>query len=341
MAANNAVCLSCSDEKSSKNGRSLECFSKNCNNFIHYECTVYKPAEIRLLESNKANIKWFCGKCESDSVPDKKFVQSDEVLAKLAALETVVKLCNELIIEQGERLRAQEELIQRFLGSEAVISGKRAENKHVNFLSASVEIGSNDENIHNVPASNTPHGQQMESLNVPSGSDIRITRSKSLTKQGGKNAKKKQVTHIEQASQASTSDESSAGNAANMSTNAEKSEGFQLVTYRKQRKTLFGRKADCGPLKAVEARCAIFVSRLDPATSEADVKSHLENYNIAVLECSKLEIRSKDIAAFRVSVKRCQESLVLSEDMWPENAIIRHYYRRQNFPPANTTDKNA
>lgn len=341
MAANKTVCINCREEKSTKNGRLFECYNGKCDNFVHYECTVYKPAEIRILETNKANIGWFCGKCEIDSTPDKKSVQNDEVLSKLAALETVVKLCNELIKEQGERLKAQEELIQGLLDNETGISGKKRESKQINFLSNNAEAGCKDVNVSKAPASNTSQGQQMGPLNVSPGSDMRITRSKSSTKQGGKHAGNKRPTHIEQLNQKSTScDGASADNNADVTGNAEKSEDFQLVTYKKQRKTLFGRKADCGPLKAVEARCAIFVSRLDPTTTEEDVKLHLENNNISVLECSKLEIRSKDIAAFKISVRRCQEGSVLSEDMWPENAIIRHY-RRQNFPPPNSMNRNT
>lgn len=141
--------------------------------------------------------------------------------------------------------------------------------------------------------------------------------------------------------QANTSSES-ATEKVDSRGSSDDSGGFKLVTYKKRKSpTLFGKRVDCMSLKAVEARSSIFVSRLDPATSEDEVKLHLETNGVAVSECSRLAIRSKDIAAFRVLVKRGQENLVLSESMWPANTIIRRYRKPSNFSTTNPTDSGT
>lgn len=117
-------------------------------------------------------------------------------------------------------------------------------------------------------------------------------------------------------------------------------EKFKTVTYRKPRKTVFGKKTDVGLLKAVEARSSVFVSRLDPATSETDVKQYLEDNGVSVAECTKLDIRSVNIAAFKLTVNRGQEDVLFSENMWPVNTIIRRY-RKPNFQRSGVEDKKS
>lgn len=110
-------------------------------------------------------------------------------------------------------------------------------------------------------------------------------------------------------------------------------DGFTVVKYRKNRKnrTSVGRSEGAEGLKAVEARSWIFVSRLCPTTSEDDVKQYLAKKDIPVSECGRLQIVSKQIAAFKVAVNKSDEDKVLSGDLWPVNAIVRPYNKHLNF----------
>lgn len=81
----------------------------------------------------------------------------------------------------------------------------------------------------------------------------------------------------------------------------------------------------------------IFISQLHKDTKEEDVKQHLESENIQILECIKLNITNKTIAAFKLTVEANKFETVADENVWPKNTIIRPY--RNFWRPASIKTK--
>lgn len=78
-------------------------------------------------------------------------------------------------------------------------------------------------------------------------------------------------------------------------------------------------------LTAVAKRKWIFISNLVKNTNEDDVVKYLNENQINVLLCNKLDIRNKDIAAFKAAVNLDDFEKMLKPEMWPNNTIIKEY----------------
>lgn len=50
------------------NTKAIKCSNDKCNKSLHYTCSQFKMSELKFLESNKNNLKWFCDGC---SIQDK------------------------------------------------------------------------------------------------------------------------------------------------------------------------------------------------------------------------------------------------------------------------------
>jgi hypothetical protein len=72
----------------------------------------------------------------------------------------------------------------------------------------------------------------------------------------------------------------------------------------------------------------VFVGRLNKDTSENDLKDHLENNNISVLDIKKLDARQtwqEKCSAFRLCISlKCKDE-IMSPDLWPDNSDVRDW----------------
>jgi hypothetical protein len=81
----------------------------------------------------------------------------------------------------------------------------------------------------------------------------------------------------------------------------------------------------------------LFVGRLAPDTTEDELKGHLEDNGISVINCRLLERKEKwqeKYAAFKVIVKRVDSNAIFDEGIWPTGADIRDWYFSEK--PNNT-----
>lgn len=100
---------------------------------------------------------------------------------------------------------------------------------------------------------------------------------------------------------------------------------------RKKKRTILGANTDMLPIAAVESRRNVFVSRLRPETTSEQIRKHLEDNKINPLEVEKLDIRSKDIAAFKIVIQQSDEKQASCCDLWPKYTIIRPYRQPRAF----------
>ncbi|KAG5868107.1 hypothetical protein JTB14_034637 [Gonioctena quinquepunctata] len=59
---NKNFCVKCDEKIGDTADNTLKC-NGPCNKALHYTCSSYNTSELKFLESNKDNIKWFCDRC--------------------------------------------------------------------------------------------------------------------------------------------------------------------------------------------------------------------------------------------------------------------------------------
>lgn len=77
-----------------------------------------------------------------------------------------------------------------------------------------------------------------------------------------------------------------------------------------------------GSLEAVRRRRAVFVTRLSPSTTAAEVGRHLEDLSLDLLVCSRLKTSFNSYSSFHVQVFAEDFERVFSVDAWPQGALI-------------------
>ena len=114
-----------------------------------------------------------------------------------------------------------------------------------------------------------------------------------------------------------------------MDSASEKSDGLQLDSSR--RKIVGCNSTGASKLKSSRDSTAswhIFVSKLEPDTTEQDLKDHLVSNGINVLNIVKLKPVQKwqeKCAAFKISVEDIHKCDVMKADIWPENVSVRDW----------------
>ena len=72
----------------------------------------------------------------------------------------------------------------------------------------------------------------------------------------------------------------------------------------------------------------VFIGKLEPDTTEQDVKDHLINNGITVLNVVKLKPVQKwqeKSSAFKISVVDLHKCDIMKADLWPENVEVRDW----------------
>ncbi|KAK4874507.1 hypothetical protein RN001_013867 [Aquatica leii] len=108
---------------------------------------------------------------------------------------------------------------------------------------------------------------------------------------------------------------------------------------KKINKTTLGTNINQCEITAVASRRQIFISRLSPNTTVNQLESHLKKQKITFCNIEKLQIRSTEIAAYKVTIPSTEETAIFNPENWPQFAIIRPFYNNRNFQkfePINT-----
>lgn len=62
--SNENYCVKCEKSGDVAAEKVLKC-NGNCNKTLHYTCSSYNTSELKFLETNKHNVKWFCDGCSA------------------------------------------------------------------------------------------------------------------------------------------------------------------------------------------------------------------------------------------------------------------------------------
>lgn len=121
-------------------------------------------------------------------------------------------------------------------------------------------------------------------------------------------------------------------------------EAWKTVNYKARRnkhKTVLGANTSELSIVAVESRRNIFVSRLSPDTTPEQLQRHLEENKVKPLSVQKLDIKSKDIAAFKVVVQQSDEKHASNSELWPKYTIIRPFRQPKVFLPRSSQSNQS
>lgn len=100
---------------------------------------------------------------------------------------------------------------------------------------------------------------------------------------------------------------------------------MQISSSVKRGNTTLGANTNKLGISAVESRRHIFVSRLNPDTTSDQLMLHLKGNNVNVHNVEKLEIQSREIAAFKVHVPFSDLKTMFDPLIWPKYTIVRPF----------------
>lgn len=80
MAPQQSKCVKCSTKINTEKdaNKLLKCSNNNCDLCMHFTCSDYKPSELKFLETNKPNIRWYCGLCVVDNMGSSKTSETSD-----------------------------------------------------------------------------------------------------------------------------------------------------------------------------------------------------------------------------------------------------------------------
>ncbi|KAK4309846.1 hypothetical protein Pmani_018552 [Petrolisthes manimaculis] len=114
--------------------------------------------------------------------------------------------------------------------------------------------------------------------------------------------------------------------------------GWTLVKGRKrnqdyQRKVTTGvrgsKKSDGLSFKGVTRSIDVFIGRVDNDATEKDLTDYIKDvFKIEVIASCKLNIRSFDHQAFKVTVKLSEREILFNEALWPEEIVVDKFFNR-------------
>lgn len=301
MAVNDkSVCVSCKAIRKIENEKTekiLIC-SGHCGNFVHHQCSVFKPSEVKFLEANTNNIKWYCDTCGIN----KNVNIVNEVHGKLSDFERKIEMLFNIIKEQSSKLENQTLIINNLQKSQQSITNKQGPNTR----SKTTEIEDSDYiKTYSKVISSTQHKKQGQDTNKNTPEPKQTTKKIPVEK----NEKNGNIPEEKQSTQ---------NNINNVNTNS----------VNMNKRTIRGSRTNTA-ISAAENRKWIFVSQLINTTKVEDVTKYLTENNIKALECEKLDIRNTNIAAFKIAVEEGVYEQMFDSDLWPRNTIVRPF--RKNF----------
>ena len=88
----------------------------------------------------------------------------------------------------------------------------------------------------------------------------------------------------------------------------------------------------CSGLRAAPGASHIdmFVSRLDPNTSETIIKNHLHEHSIEVSNVEALDTKHPSYSSFKITIPSSKFRLFRSTPVWPEGVYVRKFYGTRN-----------
>lgn len=121
-------------------------------------------------------------------------------------------------------------------------------------------------------------------------------------------------------------------------------EGFKTVTRKKRPRPAEGKNAG-SKLSSVPRqprRRGLFVSRLDPQTTEADITESLASVlRGKSVTCTKLVTKHDSYASFHVAVENDDFDDINVPDIWPTGCLFRPFFGILRVTSPTVVDVNA
>lgn len=309
----NSKCIKCGLKQEIKGDKIIKC-NGTCDGFIHYVCSSFKPTELKFLETNNKNIKWYCDKCcGSKKEPNDMYTKLDDMNQKLLVLTDIIN-AQTIKIEKHNNiltnLKTTDESRRITHSPKETISRPTTRSRTLN-----TDVTDEFTKLHLQLTTGLPEIEKEKENGNNSFSASKIEKHKvqtNISKKKNDTPKRNINTDVTSASVESL----------------KKTQVREMSTNR-NRKTIRGQRTDT-VIKAEENRKWVFISQLVKTTTENDVITYLRDNGVNVLQCNRLEIKNNEIAAFKIAIKEELYEEMFDPALWPVNTIIRPY-RQTNF----------
>lgn len=322
MSREVSLCIKCIKPHKNESEKILKCYG-DCNKFLHTQCSVFKPSELKFIEGNQESIKWVCSNCQN-KVND----VNTEMYSKIDKLEKTLHDCIKLIRQievQSTKIPSIEEKLNNVLGEQMeLVNRPRTRSRAIEDKTVNKKDKKREINIVSMTPTKTEgipsSSKQQKIINEPNQKHKQIDKQ---NKQGDHQNNNLLETTL-------NGKNNEQDTPYNTNEQPETNENTKISTWvnvkKRSKKTIRGSNTeDDLKIGAVESRRWIFVSQLKPDITEGDLSEYLTNKDIAIKGCKKLKISTTDIAAFKVAVAEEDTDKVYDSKLWPKNAIVREY----------------
>lgn len=198
----------------------------------------------------------------------------------------------------------------------------------------------------NAPSESTQYDPKAGQLSSQSG--IKKSYSKVLsenvnTVNSAGSASSRTLPHMSMATQ---QDINCYGIQANVSTGNQNSDGFQIVTRKRNKNrehrvgTLANSKLEMAP-ERIKTK-SLFVSRFSPNVNKSNIEDSLKSQlNVRSLVVTKLKTKYQTYSSFHISVDERDFDLINNTNVWPAGCLIAPFFGKlkteQHFVPATTS----
>lgn len=133
-------------------------------------------------------------------------------------------------------------------------------------------------------------------------------------------------------------------NGISASADCSKNSNWQVKT-KKKRKPKLGKKEDSS-LKVVKhfsKPAEIFISRLEPNTTEAQLNSFVQSQFMyaSSVSCNKLKTKFDSYSSFHVSLTGVSFADALILDNWPAGALVKRFYAPNNSNSSSSDNSDS
>lgn len=291
---------------------------KKCGSVTHPGCVKYLK-NIIILDDH--NIICCENNVQSEVIEVSHNSVSNEYKTEISYLKDTIKQKDDIIFYQKELIESLKKQVQLYEKLQLNAVPKEAPSKQVNNESTKLNLIKQTKNSNCLDL-------QLDTHSAPLNSNIKNPVPSTYAKALGTKQRQKcdELINI-------NSDIKSDNSIFEQ--NKDKKE-IRPVANKKRKhnnNTTLGNLTDNCEISAIESRRSLFVSRLKPTTTGEQLAKHLTNYKIKYTNIEKLNIKSEEIAAFKITVPVSEVDNINNSQAWPKYTIIRPFRRQalQNF----------
>lgn len=315
-------CVICSKIADKVKDKILVCVGV-CKSVLHLSCSTYKPSEIKFLEANSVNIKWYCDACSTAKKQNEDTATIATLAAKMNEIGEQIKVMMTQVKQNNTNIINN---TRNICNMEKTVSENRTSSRP---KTRSVTI---TESTRNESKSNS--GNKMLSVTTEAVDDnegrVENPTNKIPTKtiQMDRKPESQKIKDKE----GERPDDSAARNDNNtntLNTEKEMESWTKVVAKKKRQRVITGtdRNVECGFTSAA-VQLHLFVNKVNLETTEEHIKFFIKSKLPSIdTTVQQWKIQNQNHKAFKVSteLKPDVEKILLDSSFWPQYVKINKF----------------